>query len=254
MLVFLLLSALCFYITEGRTAPRIIGGEDAPAGHFLFVAALNVQTGDSKFFCGGALLNSQWIVTSGHCAYNAELFTIHLGSMTLTNTDPNREVLSTSEYVLHPDFDPEAMLNDIALIKLRLAIRFNNYIAPISLPSTNLSDSVQVTAVGWGQTSDSDAGLSEHLQMVGTVTLSNTECKLTYGNQITDNMVCVEGNYNEGTCTGDTGSPLIEYFGRGYSIVGVASFMSGNGCESTDPSGYTRIHPYSDWIKSVINS
>ena len=30
--------------------------------------------------------------------------------------------------------------------------------------------------------------------------ITNTECKMTYGNQITDGMVCAIGNYNEGTC------------------------------------------------------
>ena len=34
-------------------------------------------------------------------------------------------------------------------------------------------------------------------------------------------------------------------------LVGVASFVSGNGCESTDPSGYTRVYPYVGWIKNV---
>jgi secreted trypsin-like serine protease len=67
-------------------------------------------------------------------------------------------------------------------------------------------------------------------------------------------MVCVNGNYNEGTCTGDMGTPLLQHVGRGYYlIVGVASFISGNGCESTDPSGYTRTFSYMDWIKNVTN-
>jgi secreted trypsin-like serine protease len=33
--------------------------------------------------------------------------------------------------------------------------------------------------------------------------------------------------------------------------VGIASFISSNGCESTDPSGYTKIFPYVDWILNV---
>jgi hypothetical protein len=32
------------------------------------------------------------------------------------------------------------------------------------------------------------------------VTLSNEECRLYYGNQIGNSTICVEGNYNEGTC------------------------------------------------------
>lgn len=45
-----------------------------------------------------------------------------------------------------------------------------------------------------------DAGLSNKLQAVTLTALSNEECRLYFGNQITDNMVCVDGNYNQGTC------------------------------------------------------
>ncbi|KAJ3632564.1 hypothetical protein MTP99_009564 [Tenebrio molitor] len=63
-------------------------------------------------------------------------------------------------------------------------------------------------------------------------------------------MVYVEGNYNEGACYGDIGGPLIDTYARYHTVhVGVSSFVSGNGCESTDPSGYTRTYPYVDWIQ-----
>ena len=35
---------------------------------------------------------------------------------------------------------------------------------------------------------------------MGLAVVSNIECALTFGNQITNNTVCVDGNYNEGTC------------------------------------------------------
>jgi hypothetical protein len=47
---------------------------------------------------------------------------------------------------------------------------------------------------------------------------------------------------------GDTGSALIQDIGKYKIHIGIASFISGNGCESTDPSGYTRTFPYRDWI------
>lgn len=47
------------------------------------------------------------------------------------------------------------------------------------------------------------------------------------------------------------GGALLETWSNYYWLVGVASFVSGNGCESTDPSGYTRVFPYQDWIRSV---
>jgi secreted trypsin-like serine protease len=135
-------------------------------------------------------------------------------------------------------------------------IFFNvEYIQPIYFPTNDLQDGQSVTSVGWGQTSDYDSELSNYLSYVSTSVLSNAECRIFYGNQITDNMVCVEGNYNEGICNGDNGSPLIEpYMNRYHMLGGIASFISGNGCESTDPSGYTRVFPYREWITSVINS
>lgn len=84
-------------------------------------------------------------------------------------------------------------------------------------------------------------------------------------------MVCINGNYNEGACIvciilnmsdsiitlllqGDTGSPLIQVVSRGRQLhVGIQTFISGNGCQSTDPSGYTRTYSYIEWIRNTSN-
>lgn len=168
-----------------------------------------------------------------------------------------------------------------------MEIEFSDWIKPVSaLPTISLPDESYLRAIGWGQTTDckliiyifcfkfnilDDSSLSSDLKYVYVTTLSNQECRLVYGNQISDNMVCIEGNYNEGIChvsylnlsisfnkiyiQGDTGSPLLEVFGLSEAVhVGVASFVSGNGCESTDPSGYTRTQPYVIWIKNTTVS
>lgn len=46
---------------------------------------------------------------------------------------------------------------------------------------------------------------------------------------------------------------MVEYLSRYTWVVGVASFISGNGCESTEPSGFTRIFPYVNWIRNITN-
>ena len=61
------------------------------------------------------------------------IFTIKLGSITLNSDDPNRVIVASSEYVLHPDFNPESIENDIGLIKLRL---------PITLTSKYICDKI----------------------------------------------------------------------------------------------------------------
>jgi hypothetical protein len=43
-------------------------------------------------------------------------------------------------------------------------------------------------------------GLVDSLRWVKLTVIPNEECQMIYGQQILENMVCVDGNYNEGTC------------------------------------------------------
>ncbi|KAJ3656525.1 hypothetical protein Zmor_015597 [Zophobas morio] len=232
---------------------RIIGGQEARAGQLPFAAAIYITTSDGSYFCGGTLISDQWILTAGQCVNSAILLTIHLGATNLVGDDPNRIVVATSDYVIHPDFNPETLDNDIALIKLRLPIEFTGYIKPIDYLATHtLPVGDRSVSIGWGHTSDEAAEFSNQLQWANVISISNDQCKIYYGNQITETMVCIDGiYYNEGTCMGDSGGPLIQYVRQYRYHAGVASFYSANGCETTDPSGYTRTYPYVEWIKNI---
>lgn len=92
-----------------------------------------------------------------------------MGSKDLTTADSNRQTVATSDWVVHPDFNPDSIENDIGLIQLRLPVTltgkwkfseknyscvFAGYIQQIYMPTVELSDSTSVTVLGWGQTSD----------------------------------------------------------------------------------------------------
>jgi hypothetical protein len=91
----------------------------------------------------------------------------------LNSNDPNVIRLSTDNYFVHPDYDPTTLINDVGLIKLRIAITYNgkifkeifnnqskqynflDFVKPVNiLASSTLPDSASVVTVGWGQTSD----------------------------------------------------------------------------------------------------
>ncbi|KAJ3632580.1 hypothetical protein MTP99_009580 [Tenebrio molitor] len=242
-------------IKSRKNGGRIVGGEVANAGQFPFAAAIYIATADSTYFCGGALINMQWILTAGQCVDGALLFTIRLGNNKLSTNDDNMLLLSTETYFLHPDYDPVTLSNDIGLIRLRMQINFTEYIwSTTILKNGHIPDGSSVLTVGWGQTSDEVAGLSDDLRYANLVTLSHEECLAAFGTQVNEQMLCVAGNYNEGTCRGDLGSPLIEYLGPMVYHIGVSSFISSNGCESSDPSGFTRTYSYFDWIYNTTTN
>lgn len=46
---------------------RIIGGKEAYAGQFPYVAAIYLTTNSGNYFCGGVILNNLFILTAGQC-------------------------------------------------------------------------------------------------------------------------------------------------------------------------------------------
>ena len=65
-------------------------------------------------------------------------FTIRLGSNTLSGTDPNRVTVATTQYFVHPEYNPMTLEHNIALIKLRMPVELTsktvgNLIVPVKL-------------------------------------------------------------------------------------------------------------------------
>jgi hypothetical protein len=52
------------------------------------------------------------------------LFTIQLGSNQLDGSDSGTLKLTTDSFVLHPDYNPDTLENDIGLIEFRMPVTF----------------------------------------------------------------------------------------------------------------------------------
>lgn len=84
---------------------------------------------------------------------DASRFTVLLGAHDNNKNEPNQIKMGASRVRRHESYTPGR--NDIALLKLKAPVKFNQYIQPVCLPRAgqNPSDKQNCYAVGWGLTS-----------------------------------------------------------------------------------------------------
>ena len=244
------------------TGEKIVGGFEAEPNQWPWQVALFI---DNAWFCGGALISENYVLTAAHCADGATYFDIMAGAHNVREaTEAHRVEITSFNGWVHPQWDPNTLSNDLALIELPEPINFNDYIKPSCQPSASDSADVGelVTCTGWGKPSDSAGGISPVLRMVeDRPIISNKECNDIYG-IVGEGVVCIDTTGGKGTCSGDSGGPLNMKFdvvdkdgvaGQKWKQVGIVSFGASAGCEVGYPAGFTRNAYYMDWICSETN-
>ena len=107
---------------------------------------------------------------------------------------------------MHPGYKTSpAPTNDFALLKLGQCQTFGQGIAPACLPKDDTKDFVGSTATvtGWGKLS-SNGKQPNILQEVDLNVLTNEQCRRSYGNGITREMICASAKGKD-SCQGDSG-------------------------------------------------
>ncbi|XP_032443162.1 transmembrane protease serine 9-like [Xiphophorus hellerii] len=233
---------------------RIVGGAVAPEGSWPWQVSLQI----SSHFCGGSLINSEWVLTAAHCIIsNIGSAKLVLGLQSLTGTNPNKVTRTVALVIRHPGFSISTQDNDIALIKLSSAVTFNSYISPVCLAaaSSTFYSGVDSWVTGWGNIG---SGVSlpspQNLMEVKIPVVGNRRCKCSgyKTTDITDNMICaglLEGGKD--SCQGDSGGPMVSKQNGRWIQSGIVSF--GVGCAQPNyPGVYARVSQYESWIKAQI--
>jgi len=225
----------------------IVGGVEARPNSLPWQVGMGeVGWGQS---CGGSIINKNTVITAAHCITPGLDYWIVAGQHKKYGyDDPYYRKYEISKVIVHPDYRSVTRY-DIAILKTKEDIEFNDGVQPICLPPADQAygeDRTMFLASGWGSLGN---GWATHLMQVALPYISTNTCQGLLGSRsIHDSVICA--GYLEGgkdSCQGDSGGPLATVIDDRWTLSGIVSW--GYGCaQRNQPGVYTHVAKYLHFI------
>ncbi|XP_034106871.1 chymotrypsin-2-like [Drosophila albomicans] len=230
----------------------------------LYHGSVQAQYSHSKLIISGAnaapkLIPNQVFVDQ-RLSDSIDSLKIYFGAVDITNiyeTGQQRLIVKRKNIIVHSEYDPHKLLNDIALIRLPAEILFDEYIQPAKLPDPDkLYDNEIGVVSGWGIFDRNSWSTPNNLQWFNVTIFPYEECKRLvhkyegfHASFYPTSNICLKPSQGL-TCNGDSGGPLaIRNEDGTTTIVGLTSFGLEDTCEPNMPDIFTRVSSFLQWIK-----
>ena len=257
----------------------VVNGDPTDVDQFPFLVAIGERAysgqgdmygGRYRQFCGGTLVGPRKVITAAHCLFDGpgvdELVVGSMGGGALSSMDSVIDMVKS--YEIHPAYDSDLILNDIAVITLEGDMVGVPYAVPAADDSALVVGGSPVVSAGWGSTDQSlgDEGYPNLFRVAPLTVFPASSCgggksykvngKLFGGYGVNDSVyskkqLCAQG-YRDSqivdTCVGDSGGPLIAGAGVDMRLIGIVSWGPGT-CATNDPGVYTRVARYTSFLE-----
>ncbi|EFX82217.1 hypothetical protein DAPPUDRAFT_241413 [Daphnia pulex] len=245
-------------IRRSTITSRIVGGSEAMANEFPWMAHLLIRGSDGQLFqCGGTLISDTHVLTTTRCVVHNQtnkiydLLKITLGANDITVGENSGQVLDWKKIVIPAGI--ELVEPDIAVITLSKPVTFTDYVQPACLPFADDTDHVNdsVLLTGWGENSSGSV-----LRTIQTTVLSGGQCQQTARKVpalSANDVICTEQGSGQ-HCNADDGGPMNYYNAKlkRWFILGVAGRGDSGDCinSTIKPINvFTRVGSRLDFIR-----
>ncbi|KAF7657863.1 hypothetical protein LDENG_00021400 [Lucifuga dentata] len=182
-------------LPSGVYGNRIIGGAEAKPNSIKYQASL---TSFDHHFCGGTLIQPQWVVSAAHCWMWPEMITVVLSDHNIKKWDGSEQYFNVTKIIKHNGYRHWTFDNDIMLLKLDRPAILNDKVQLVTLPDYQrdpLPPSTKCTVSGWGVPQVNSPSLAPTLRFVDVYIIPS--CWLYYYFRITDNMICAGAAFKD---------------------------------------------------------
>lgn len=235
----------------------VVGGSPAPIASFPFMARITAHDALYEYTCTGTVVAPNLILTAAHCLLN-ESETAFLNPATfrvLTGTGSLAvpgTVSGAERLVIDPGYEPSGPLahsHDAGLIQLSTSVT-----APAVKLATTAIWGVGTLGytVGWGL--DAQGELPSEMQVGETVVQSRSYCQTEFGSgfhPLTQLCSIDYPSYAAGTCSGDSGGPMLMTSNGELVEIGITS-LGPEGCATNSPRIDARVDVESAWVAAEI--